>query len=250
MGSSVSKAWGSFQALTATRKVQILLVGLDNSGKSTICDCLRVGTAGVSTLPTIGADVREVRYKNIKFTVFDVGGSEASQGFGRHRDRSGNGSGHRHHHHHRHRQRDFADSTDDLDDEETNADDSVHRSFGEYGPIWEAYYTNTDAIIFVVDSTDQARLHDGPGCVRHNACTALHLLLEDVSLAHCAVLVLANKQDCDDALSVAEVADALKLRQLRTGCWFIQGCCALSGDGVWEGLDWLAKQLLRKINER
>ncbi len=57
-----------------------------------------------------------------------------------------------------------------------------------------------------------------------------------------ALLVFANKQDLPNAMSVAEVTDRLHLHQLRNRRWFIQGACATSGDGLYEGLDWLSNQ--------
>ncbi|KAG6483031.1 hypothetical protein ZIOFF_059671 [Zingiber officinale] len=40
-----------------------------------------------------------------------------------------------------------------------------------------------------------------------------------------------------------EVAEGLGLHDLRTRTWHAQGTCALSGDGLYEGLDWLVSAL-------
>lgn len=56
-----------------------------------------------------------------------------------------------------------------------------------------------------------------------------------------AVLVYCNKQDLPDAVSVAEVADALGMNNIRQKDWHIQASVAVSGDGLTEGLDWLSK---------
>ena len=46
------------------------------------------------------------------------------------------------------------------------------------------------------------------------------------------LLVYANKQDLKNALSSAEISDALALTSLsKTIQWHIQACCALSGEG-------------------
>ena len=52
---------------------RILMVGLDNAGKTTILYKLKLGEV-LTTLPTIGFNVETVEYKNISFTVWDVGG--------------------------------------------------------------------------------------------------------------------------------------------------------------------------------
>ena len=49
------------------------IVGLDAAGKTTILYKLKLGEI-VTTIPTIGFNVETVEYKNISFTVWDVGG--------------------------------------------------------------------------------------------------------------------------------------------------------------------------------
>ena len=44
-------------------------------------------------------------------------------------------------------------------------------------------------------------------------------------------------------MSVAEVTDKLCLHALRNRKWYIQSCCATSGDGLYEGLGWLSNAL-------
>merc|ERR1712141_435864 len=52
---------------------RILILGLDNAGKTTILYRLQVDEV-VQTIPTIGFNVETVKYKNIKFQVWDLGG--------------------------------------------------------------------------------------------------------------------------------------------------------------------------------
>eukprot|EP00887_Chlorella_sp_A99_P006105 scaffold22.g6105.t1 len=54
-------------------EARILVLGLDNAGKTTILYRLHVGEV-VQTIPTIGFNVETVTYKNIKFQVWDLGG--------------------------------------------------------------------------------------------------------------------------------------------------------------------------------
>ncbi|XVF01318.1 hypothetical protein REPUB_Repub04eG0077600 [Reevesia pubescens] len=54
-------------------------------------------------------------------------------------------------------------------------------------PLWKHYFLNSQAIIFVVDSSDRERISE--------ARKELHWMLTDNELANAALLVFANKQD-------------------------------------------------------
>jgi ADP-ribosylation factor protein 1 len=47
-------------------------------------------------------------------------------------------------------------------------------------------------------------------------------------------------------MKVPEISEQLGLHQLRTRDWFIQGCCALTGEGLYDGLDWMTKAISKK----
>jgi ADP-ribosylation factor protein 1 len=102
-------------------------------------------------------------------------------------------------------------------------------------PLWRHYYANTNAVIFVVDSNDRERIGE--------ARDELHKMLGDDQLRDCVVLVFANKQDLPNAMNAAEMTDKLGLHNLKQRNWFIQPCCATTGEGLFEGLDWLSSQL-------
>merc|ERR1712151_1321483 len=70
MGILFSSIFGS---LFGSKEVRILILGLDNAGKTTILYRLQVDEV-VQTIPTIGFNVETVQYKNIKFQVWDLGG--------------------------------------------------------------------------------------------------------------------------------------------------------------------------------
>ena len=72
MGLTFSKVFGK---LFGKKDVRILMVGLDAAGKTTILYKLKLGEI-VTTIPTIGFNVETVEYKNISFTVWDVGGQD------------------------------------------------------------------------------------------------------------------------------------------------------------------------------
>merc|ERR1712159_733582 len=65
-----------FDRLSIGKKEQrIVMVGLDAAGKTTVLYKLKLGEV-VTTIPTIGFNVETVEYKNIRFTVWDVGGQD------------------------------------------------------------------------------------------------------------------------------------------------------------------------------
>merc|ERR1719497_163195 len=80
MGNLFGKIW---QRMVGTREMRILMVGLDNAGKTTILYKLKLGEI-VNTIPTIGFNVESVEYKNINFTVWDVGGQDKIRPLWRH----------------------------------------------------------------------------------------------------------------------------------------------------------------------
>ena len=57
------------------KEVKSLMLGLDNSGKSTILYLL-ANNKIIKTIPTIGFNVEVLNHKNLKMTVWDVGGQD------------------------------------------------------------------------------------------------------------------------------------------------------------------------------
>ena len=163
------------------REMRILMVGLDASGKTSILYRLKLGKPK-KTIPTIGFNVETLEYKNISFTVWDVGGQEKLRA------------------------------------------------------LWRHYFQNTQAVIFVVDSSDRHRLQE--------AAEELHRLIKEDELQDALLLVFANKQDLPGACNAGELAEEMRLYPpyISKSC-YIQSCCATSGDGLYEGLDWLSSTI-------
>lgn len=128
-----------------------------------------------------GFNVETVEYKNISFTVWDVGGQDKIR------------------------------------------------------PLWRHYFQNTQGLIFVVDSNDRERISE--------AKEELMRMLAEDELRDAVLLIFANKQDLPNAMNAAEITDKLGLHSLRNRNWYIQATCATSGDGLYEGLDWLSNEL-------
>jgi len=102
-------------------------------------------------------------------------------------------------------------------------------------PLYRHYYQNTQAVVFVVDCNDRDRIDEA----RHE----LELMLNETELSDAKLLVLANKQDLPNAMSVAEVTEKFGLNALKRRDWFIQSACATTGDGLYEGLEWLSDRV-------
>ncbi|EDV28573.1 ADP-ribosylation factor-like protein 1 [Trichoplax sp. H2] len=107
-------------------------------------------------------------------------------------------------------------------------------------PYWRCYYSNTDAIIYVVDSMDRERIGVSKG--------ELVAMLEEEELSKATLLVFANKQDIDGCMTAAEVSNALGLPALRDRQWQIFKTSAIKGEGLDDAMEWLINALKAKQN--
>lgn len=103
-------------------------------------------------------------------------------------------------------------------------------------PLWRHYVQNTDAVVYVVDATDVERLDE--------AKEMLETLFAFGELRNAKLLVFANKQDLPSALSPVEVRTRLGVDNVTRNLIFVQGCVAVTGEGLYEGLDWLSGAIL------
>lgn len=101
---------------------------------------------------------------------------------------------------------------------------------------WKDYLEGTDILVYVLDSTDKARLPE--------AVAELTEVLAHPSMARVPFLVLANKQEVPDALPLVEIRDRLGLERFRDRRWELRACSALTGAGLPEALQSL-RSLLR-----
>ena len=175
MGSALSQFFDVFRKKDA----RIVMVGLDAAGKTTVLYKLKLNDV-VTTIPTIGFNVERLEYKNLKMTIWDIGGQDRLR------------------------------------------------------PLWRHYYENTNGVIFVVDSCDHSRLK--------LARDEIAKMMEEPALHDARLVVFANKQDMPNAASASDLVQALELRNYKNK-WFLQPTSAVTGHGLFEGLDWLAQNL-------
>ena len=69
MGALLTKLLDTFYA----KKLEVVLVGLENSGKTTLLNVLAAGRP-VETCPTIGLNVKLVRKGGVQMKCWDIGG--------------------------------------------------------------------------------------------------------------------------------------------------------------------------------
>ena len=104
--------------------------------------------------------------------------------------------------------------------------------------LWSHYYDNLDGVIFMIDSNDFSRM----GEVKREL---LYLTAEE-KLRGVPILFYSNKQDLPKAMSVTDIRTKAQLYTITDRNWYIQGCSALSGAGVYEGMDWLYNEIKNK----
>lgn len=177
----------SFQVKEKEKEVRILILGLDNAGKTTILRKF-CGEPTDTIEPTLGFNIKTLEHKTYQLNVWDVGGQKTIRAY------------------------------------------------------WRNYFERTDGLLWVVDSTDKARL---------DICRKeLRDLLEQEKLAGASLLIFANKQDVRGAITADEIATSLGLREgssFQSRHWSIRGCSAMTGEGLVEGIDWIVEDIASRI---
>eukprot|EP00976_Prorocentrum_cordatum_P018752 380201-Prorocentrum_minimum.AAC.3 len=110
--------------------------------------------------------------------------------------------------------------------------------------IWEKYYAEAHAVIFVVDATEADRFED--------VKSAFNKAISSKDLKGAPVLVLANKMDLQTGQNVLEMEKVIGIAQANRPtrpCRSFQ-CSALTGDGVKDGIVWLVDSMRRSERSR
>jgi ADP-ribosylation factor-like protein 2 len=166
------------------KDVRILMLGLDNAGKTTILKKFN-GEDISSISPTLGFNIKTLEHKGYNLNIWDVGGQKSLRSY------------------------------------------------------WRNYFETTDGLIWVVDSADERRLQD---CKKE-----LHSLLQEERLLGATLLVFANKQDLQGALTVEEIKSTLQLDDIKSHHWQIVSCSAVTGENLLDGMNWLLQDISARI---
>ncbi|KAM4068166.1 ADP-ribosylation factor family protein [Hirsutella rhossiliensis] len=192
-------ARGLYLYATSKEEYSVILLGLDNAGKTTFHEQVKslfipdAAEPKLKTVPTVGQNVSTITLPDMYLKLWDVGGQMSLRN------------------------------------------------------LWQSYYASCHAIVFIIDSTDigDGSL-DGDDGGRLEEC---RLVLEDV-LQHSEtegvpLLILANKQDCEDCVETIRIKEGLvkkvmegdKASSIRDSR--VLSMSALTGDGVREAVDWV-----------
>ncbi len=97
------------------------------------------------------------------------------------------------------------------------------------------YYINSDAMIYVIDSNDIDRIED--------VIEDFQYLVSEDYIKDIPILVLANKQDLENSLTPNQITDLLKIGNLVSKPWLVQGTSFIKEKGIDEGFKWLSTQI-------
>ncbi|TGZ79857.1 ARF/SAR superfamily [Ascodesmis nigricans] len=186
---------GLYEYATSKEEYSVLLLGLDNAGKTTLLEKIKsmylpsapappkVG----STIPTVGQNVSIIPLSNpsIYLKLWDIGGQSTLR------------------------------------------------------TLWKSYYSSAHAIVFVIDSTDAPRIES-------EVVETLREVIENEETEGVPVLVLANKQDCEESLEIAELKEVVNpvVVQLGARDSRVLPVSALEGTGVMEAVEWLKTRVM------
>ncbi|KAG0254660.1 ADP-ribosylation factor protein 3 [Actinomortierella ambigua] len=142
---------GLYKHMTRKEAYYIVIIGLDNAGKTTLLERIKAIFLGVPGLPperiapTVGLNIGRIDIGGARLNFQDLGGQADLQS------------------------------------------------------IWERYYRECHAIVFVADSSDPERIQD---CKR-----ALERVIMDDNVEGIPVLMLANKQDVPTAMRLEQIKE-------------------------------------------
>ncbi|KAF2480907.1 P-loop containing nucleoside triphosphate hydrolase protein [Neohortaea acidophila] len=204
---------------TSKEEYSLLLLGLDNAGKTTLLEQIKgLYTSHhepqLNTVPTVGQNVSVIDLPEMYLRIWDVGGQHSLRG------------------------------------------------------LWQSYFESCHAIVFVVDSTDIGDGDISRLASDNNASTPLKasantdaegrlgeckLVLESIlqhqSTTGIPILVLANKQDCEDCVEVVRIKEGFvrkvfegeKGQNVRDSR--VLPLSALKGVGVKEAVEWVCSRV-------
>jgi len=181
---NMSSIWQSMMAflrrLFFSKEIEITLVGLQNSGKTSLVNCLTAGQFSEEMVPTVGFGLKIISKGNVKIKMWDLGGQT------------------------------------------------------RFRSMWSRYCRGVSAVVFVLDSADVESLPQSR--------EELHTLLAHPALSNIPVLILGNKNDLPNALSVQDVIEGMALASIddrECSCYSIS---CKSSRNIDVTLDWLLKR--------
>lgn len=164
------------------RDVRVLVLGLDNAGKTTVTRRLN-GQSISDVAPTLSFNIVTLEHEGMRLNLWDIGGQKSLR------------------------------------------------------PFWRNYFEETDAIVWVVDSTALFRLEE----VKQE----LMQVAGDERMLGASVLVLANKADLTAPDMAALEALVAPLRSSHH-CALVP-CSAVTGEGLAQAMQWLTHDISDRV---
>lgn len=192
-----------YEQLTLQPVYSVLILGLDNAGKTTLLETLkdqylpnynRIPASRI--VPTVGQNLATLKINNkISLKFWDVGGQDALR------------------------------------------------------ELWEEYYDQANAIIFVIDSCDPERLNE---CKESLKQVINNDKFKNIGIP---VLMLANKQDLNSLphkMDIAEIKEVFNkmAAQLDAIDSTVLPVSAQTGEGVREAIEWVSARVELNKNQR
>jgi ADP-ribosylation factor protein 6 len=101
-------------------------------------------------------------------------------------------------------------------------------------PLYRHLFARTQGLIFVADAYDRSRIDEARDELDH----FLYKVDEEGERGDVSLLVYAMEPE--------ELAKRLQLSSLLNRTWHIRGSCAITGQGLDEGLEWLSNEIKKK----
>ena len=209
------------------REMRLLMLGLDNAGKTTVL--YKFIDEDISDIPpTVGFNIRTISEFSPSKIQTDVTDEATKQSVAAQQAETGG-----------------AEEKEAVNQNQEAFRLNIYDVGGQRSirSFWRNYLEQTDGLIWVVDSADVFRLAE-------DCKDELSKLLKEERLAGASLLIFANKQDLDGALSAKEIAETLELEKIQaTGrhC-AVFPCSAWSDkDSIAQGLSWLVSDIASRV---
>lgn len=183
---------GLYKHLTEREEFFVLILGLDNAGKTTYLEQAKTkfcpekpGLEPSKVTTTVGLNIGKVDYKRMRLSFWDLGGQEELQA------------------------------------------------------LWDKYYSEAQGVIWLLDSNDNERFEE--------SCVAFKKMITSKALSDIPLLLIANKRDLTNCIDLETIQDRFFHFEDSEGCLrrplLIHPATAIHGDGVMEGIGWLADRM-------
>lgn len=108
---------------------------------------------------------------------------------------------------------------------------------GAMGPIWSNYFKDASHLVYIIDTANQTQVA--------SSCIQLLEVLASKQTQHMPVLLIFNKIDSPDRLSVSEISALIRLREISANARqdiTVLECSFREGTGLNQILKWLQEK--------